>query len=76
MRTQAVVSIDSTSRIREGREAEFWFDTRKIHVFDPGTGENLTRDAEAGAELTRMATEDREEQVQRARGDRVPVAGA
>lgn len=38
LRTQAVVSIDSTSRIREGREAEFWLDTRKVHVFDPKTG--------------------------------------
>jgi multiple sugar transport system ATP-binding protein len=57
------VSIDSTSRIREGREAEFWLDSRKVHVFDPSTGENLTRDAEAGAALTRMAVEDREEQI-------------
>jgi multiple sugar transport system ATP-binding protein len=63
LRTQAIVSIDSTSRIREGREAEFWLDSRKVHVFDPTTGENLTRDAEAGAALTRMAAEDRVEQV-------------
>jgi multiple sugar transport system ATP-binding protein len=63
LRTQAIVSIDSTSRIREGRDAEFWLDSRKVHVFDPTTGENLTRDAEAGAALTRMATEDREEQI-------------
>jgi multiple sugar transport system ATP-binding protein len=63
LRTQAIVSIDSTSRIREGREAEFWLDTRKVHVFDPSTGENLTRDAEAGARLTQMAEEDREEQI-------------
>ncbi len=68
LRTQAIVSIDSTSRIREGREAEFWLDLRKVHVFDPETGENLTRDAEAGAELTRMAVEDREEQVAEAAG--------
>ena len=27
LRTQAIVSIDATSRIREGREAEFWLDT-------------------------------------------------
>ena len=59
LRTQAIVSIDSTSRIREGREAEFWLDARKIHVFDPESGQNLTRDEEAGAELTRMAAEDR-----------------
>ncbi|MDD7920069.1 ABC transporter ATP-binding protein [Actinomycetospora callitridis] len=67
LRTQAVVSIDSTSRIREGREAEFWLDTRKVHVFDPKTGENLTRDAEAGRRLTEEAAEDRIEQVERAR---------
>jgi multiple sugar transport system ATP-binding protein len=67
LRTQAIVSIDSTSRIREGREAEFWLDSRKVHVFDPQTGENLTRDAEAGAALTRMAAEDRVEQVEEAR---------
>ncbi|GAB4081632.1 sn-glycerol-3-phosphate ABC transporter ATP-binding protein UgpC [Modestobacter muralis] len=67
LRTQAIVSIDSTSRIREGREADFWLDTRKVHVFDPHSGDNLTRDADAGAELTRMATEDRLEQVGEAR---------
>jgi multiple sugar transport system ATP-binding protein len=35
-----------------------------VHVFDPSTGDNLTRDAEAGARLTQMAEEDRAEQVQ------------
>jgi multiple sugar transport system ATP-binding protein len=50
--------------MREGQEAEFWLDSRKVHVFDPQSGDNLTRDAEAGAELTRMATQDRVEQVE------------
>ena len=69
LRTQAIVSIDSTSRIRQGRDAEFWVDTRKIHCFDPESGENLTRDAEAGAELTRQVLEDRElDQAQAATG--------
>jgi len=68
LRTQAVVSIDAASRIREGREAEFWLDSRKVHVFDPESGDNLTRDAEAGAELTRMAEEDRAEQLAHASG--------
>jgi multiple sugar transport system ATP-binding protein len=67
LRTQAIVSIDSTSRIREGREAEFWLDSRKVHVFDPQSGDNLTRDAEAGAELTRLATQDRVEQMDESR---------
>ncbi len=75
LRTQAIVSIDSTSRIREGRESEFWLDSRKVHVFDPATGENLTRDAQAGAELTRLAAEDRAEQVQNARARGTTVTG-
>ncbi|MGY5882718.1 ABC transporter ATP-binding protein [Modestobacter lacusdianchii] len=74
LRTQAIVSIDATSRIREGRDAEFWLDSRKVHVFDPTTGENLTRDAEAGAELTRMAAEDRVEQVQSEQGQGISAA--
>jgi multiple sugar transport system ATP-binding protein len=71
LRTQAIVSIDSTSRIREGRDAEFWLDSRKVHVFDPQTGDNLTRDAEAGAELTRLANQDREEQMGEARQESI-----
>jgi multiple sugar transport system ATP-binding protein len=76
LRTQAVVSIDSTSRIREGREAEFWLDARKIHVFDPATGENLTRDAEAGAELTRMSSQERIEQMEETRNKGASVGAA
>ena len=75
LRTQAIVSIDATSRIREGREAEFWLDSRKVHVFDPQSGDNLTRDAEAGARLTQMATEDRVEQVQEAQSQGTTVGG-
>jgi multiple sugar transport system ATP-binding protein len=68
LRTQAIVSIDATSRLREGRDAEFWIDTRKIHCFDPASGDNLTRDAEAGAALTREANEDRESDLARSHG--------
>ena len=75
LRTQAIVSIDAASRMREGREAEFWLDSRTVHVFDPESGENLTRDAEAGAELTRMAEEDRADQVADAQREGQPVGG-
>ncbi|MGQ0576284.1 MAG: ABC transporter ATP-binding protein [Pseudonocardia sp.] len=75
LRTQAVVSIDAASRIREGSEAEFWLDTRKVHVFDPESGDNLTRDEDAGAELTRMATEDRVAQVEQAQSSKATIAG-
>ncbi|GAA4542905.1 sn-glycerol-3-phosphate ABC transporter ATP-binding protein UgpC [Pseudonocardia xishanensis] len=75
LRTQAIVSIDSTSRIRSGREAEFWLDSRKVHVFDPATGENLTRDPDAGAELTRIAEAEREEEIAEARESGLTVEG-
>ena len=45
MRTQLVISLDGASRIREGDEATIWVDARKIHLFDPATGDNLTMDA-------------------------------
>ena len=63
---QVVVTLNSASRIRGGTEAQLWVDTRKIHVFDVGTGENLTRDAEKGAELTRQAGEDRARELENA----------
>ena len=43
MRTQLVVSLDSASRVRAGARAELWFEPRRMHFFDPSTGENLTR---------------------------------
>lgn len=52
MRTQLVVSLDGASRIKEGEEAEIWVDGRKMHLFEPTTGENLTVDlANAGRVL-------------------------
>jgi multiple sugar transport system ATP-binding protein len=42
MRTQLVVSLNPMSRVREGDETEFWIDTSRMHLFDPGTGQNLT----------------------------------
>ena len=43
LRTQLVVALDPTSRVRPGSKADLWFDTERVHVFDPATGENLTR---------------------------------
>jgi multiple sugar transport system ATP-binding protein len=67
LRTQMIVAIDAASRIRGGREAEVWVDTRKMHLFDPKTGENLTRDAEAGARLTAEVEQERREEMEEAR---------
>jgi multiple sugar transport system ATP-binding protein len=38
---QVVARLDAASQVREGSEAELWADVRKIHVFDPKSGENL-----------------------------------
>jgi multiple sugar transport system ATP-binding protein len=43
LRTQLVVSLDPASRVRDGEHAELWLDPSRIHLFDPRTGENLTR---------------------------------
>ncbi len=43
LRTQLVVSLEGASTIKEGDEAEIFVNTKKIHLFDPESGENLTR---------------------------------
>jgi multiple sugar transport system ATP-binding protein len=44
IRTQMVIALDPMSEIRDGSTAPLWFNPRRIHVFDPRTGENLTRE--------------------------------
>ncbi|WP_144791073.1 ABC transporter ATP-binding protein [Kocuria palustris] len=67
MPAQVVVELPASSRVRGGSQARLWMNTAKMHVFDPQTGENLTRDAEAGAELTREANEERKADIERMR---------
>ena len=62
LRTQAVVALDAASLINAGEEAELWIDTAKAHIFDPATGENLTRDEERVKALGRRADEARKAQ--------------
>ena len=38
-----VARFDPATRISEGQNTEVWVDVRRLHVFDPATGENLTR---------------------------------
>jgi multiple sugar transport system ATP-binding protein len=38
--------LDAATRLREGENAELWADVRKMHVFDPNTGKNLSLSAE------------------------------
>ncbi|WP_051341717.1 ABC transporter ATP-binding protein [Pseudonocardia spinosispora] len=45
LRTQMCVSLDPTSQVRGGEQATLWLDPTRIHLFDPRTGENLTRES-------------------------------
>ena len=49
MRSQLVVALDPASDIRDGSSATIWFDPRRLHIFDPATGENLTGAASSRA---------------------------
>ena len=44
LRTQLVASLSSSSRVKAGDTAELWFDAGRLHLFDPASGDNLTRD--------------------------------
>jgi multiple sugar transport system ATP-binding protein len=44
LRTQLVVSLDPASHIVPDQSSDIWADTARMHLFDPETGENLTRD--------------------------------
>jgi len=43
MRTQLVVVLGAQSKVTDGTVTDLWFDNDQIHVFDPATGDNLTR---------------------------------
>jgi multiple sugar transport system ATP-binding protein len=63
LHTQLVISLDSASRVKEGDEAEIWVDGTQMHLFDPGTGENLTVDpSSAGTVPSDTSTEEVAEQ--------------
>jgi multiple sugar transport system ATP-binding protein len=37
-----VARLDASTRVREGQDAELWVNPDAMHVFDPGTGRNLS----------------------------------
>ncbi|MGE0217025.1 ABC transporter ATP-binding protein [Mycolicibacterium sp.] len=45
LRSQIVVELDPMSRVSAGDKATLWLDAERLHLFDPATGENLTRAA-------------------------------
>jgi multiple sugar transport system ATP-binding protein len=56
---QVTARLDSASKAKEDQELELWLDLRRVHVFDPESGENLTVDTvEGGDEADRQAAPD------------------
>ncbi|WNG89754.1 sn-glycerol-3-phosphate ABC transporter ATP-binding protein UgpC [Mycobacterium sp. ITM-2016-00317] len=43
LRTQICVELDPLSRVRGGDKATLWLDAERLHLFDPHSGDNLTR---------------------------------
>jgi len=41
--SQLVARLDATSQVSEDRESQIWLDAKRIHLFDPETGEALAR---------------------------------
>ena len=75
MRTQMVINLDPRSRVREGDVGRFVFDPGVMHVFDPETGDCLTRDDAKAAEIARQSEEDRQRGLERARAREAANAG-
>ncbi|MCB0949035.1 MAG: sn-glycerol-3-phosphate ABC transporter ATP-binding protein UgpC [Mycobacterium sp.] len=48
LRTQMCVELDPLSRVRSGDKATLWLDAERLHLFDPHSGENLTRVRSSG----------------------------
>ncbi|RYG76631.1 sn-glycerol-3-phosphate ABC transporter ATP-binding protein UgpC [Yimella sp. RIT 621] len=67
MRTQMIVNLDSRSRVLEGDDAELIFDPSLMHVFDPESGDNLTRDDDKAAEIARDSEQQRKAALDRAK---------
>jgi multiple sugar transport system ATP-binding protein len=47
--SQVVARLDAASSVRQGQEAELWFNSEHLHLFDPETGESLLGPGNGGA---------------------------
>ncbi|GGB45880.1 ABC transporter ATP-binding protein [Flexivirga endophytica] len=67
LRTQMIVNLDPRSRVLEGDEAQLAFNPASMHVFDPQSGDNLTRDDARAAEIAADSEKMRKAALERAR---------
>jgi multiple sugar transport system ATP-binding protein len=47
---QVVARLDASSGIRRGEKAELWADTSRLHLFDPDSGDSISRREAVAAE--------------------------
>ncbi|SII59701.1 carbohydrate ABC transporter ATP-binding protein, CUT1 family [Mycobacteroides abscessus subsp. abscessus] len=66
-RTQVVAVLDPATNVQEGDTVDLWFDPAKVMVFDPETGENLTRDPENAKRLAAESEAARKRALDRAK---------
>ncbi|GAB3582746.1 ABC transporter ATP-binding protein [Calidifontibacter terrae] len=67
MRTQMIVNLDARSRVLEGDEASLVFDPALMHVFDPESGDCLTRNEEKAAQIAADSEKQRKAALARAK---------
>ena len=51
-----VARLDPATRIHEGQDAELWVDVRRLHVFDPASGRNLSLAARDDADASTVTS--------------------
>jgi len=69
MRTQIVAALEPGASAREGDEMSLWFDPANVMVFDPKTGDHLTRDPENAKRLGEKSEKLRRRALQRAQAE-------
>jgi multiple sugar transport system ATP-binding protein len=47
--SQVVARLEAASQVRQGQEAELWFNSEHLHLFDPESGKSLLGDPGAGS---------------------------
>ncbi|GAA4357473.1 ABC transporter ATP-binding protein [Angustibacter luteus] len=74
MRSQVVVALDPMSRVRAGESTDLWVDPRRVHVFDPESGDSLTRDEERAKQIGEDNETERKRQLERSREQEAAAA--
>ena len=73
MRTQLVANLDGASKVRQGETAELWFSVESMHVFDPKSGDNVTRSEEKAKQIAYESEQERLRQLEQSKPATVGV---